>query len=145
MTYQELATYRQMIVKGSASLSDEDALEVPMLYDAWTVGKLYEVKDGVKPRITYNDKLYRVEQTHTSQADWTPDITPALYSVVAEGGQGDDPSNPIPYDGNMELFEGKYYSQSDVVYYCFRSTGQPVYHPLAELVGYYVEVWNNGE
>ena len=149
MTYQECMTYRKAIVKGSASLSDEDALNVPMLYDAWTVGVRYEVKeeDGklVKPRITYNDKLYRVEQTHTSQADWTPDITPALYSVVAEGGQGDDPSNPIPYNNNMELENGKYYSQYDVVYVCFRDTGIPVYNDLKDLVGLYVEVWEGGE
>ena len=27
--------------------------------------------------------LYRVIQAHTSQADWTPDVTPALFVVVS--------------------------------------------------------------
>ena len=42
----------------------------------------------------------------------------------------------------MELFEGKYYSQDGVTYVCTRSTGVPVHHPLAQLVGLYVEVWS---
>ncbi len=81
-----------------------------------------------------------MRQAHTSQADWLPDSTPALYAEVAKPGQGDTPSNPIPYDGNMELVEGKYYSQSGVTYHCTRSTGIPVYNALADLVGIYVEV-----
>ena len=138
MTYTELHTYRQMIVKGSASLSDEDALEVPMLYDEWEVGKAYHKDD----RFTFEDKLYKVLQDHTSQADWLPNATPSLYAEVAKGGQGDDPSNPIPYNNNMELENGKYYSQYDVVYVCFRDTGIPVYNDLKDLVGLYVEVWD---
>lgn len=39
----------------------------------------------------------------------------------------------------MELFEGKYYSQSGVVYKCTRNTEQAVYHDLSALVGLYVE------
>ena len=82
MTYQELATYRQMIVKGSASLSDEDALEVPMLYDAWAVGHTYAVGD----RVYYEENLYRCEQAHTAQEDWTPPETKALWTNIAEPG-----------------------------------------------------------
>ena len=138
MTYQEALKYRQMIVKGSASLSDEDALEVPMIFDPWTVGHTYAVGD----RFTYEDKLYKVIQAHTSQADWLPNATPSLYVEVAKGGQGDDPSNPIPYNNNMELENGKYYSQYEVIYHCFRDTGIPVYNDLKDLVGHYVEVWD---
>ena len=42
----------------------------------------------------------------------------------------------------MELEETKYYTQNEVLYYCFRSTGQPVFNDLADLVGIYVEVSN---
>lgn len=48
-------------------------------------------------------------------------------------------ADPTPYDGNMELFAGLYYVQNGVTYLCNRSTGQPVYNTLAELVGLYVE------
>jgi hypothetical protein len=47
--------------------------------------------------------------------------------------------NPIPYEGNMALEEGKYYQQSGVVYLCTRDTGVPVYNALKDLVGIYVE------
>ena len=135
---------REFIEEGAENLSDTEALEVPQLFPKWKVGTTYTVKtEGgvqIKPRIVYNDKLYRVEQTHTSQADWTPDKTPALYSEVAAQGQGDTPDNPIPYNNNMELVKDKYYSQSGVVYVCFRDTGIPVYNDLVDLVGLYVEV-----
>ena len=38
-------------------------------------GKAYAVGDRVK----YNGLLYRCVQAHTSQADWTPDVVPALW------------------------------------------------------------------
>ena len=48
-------------------------------------------------------------------------------------------ADPIPYDGNMALEAGKYYIQDYVIYLCNRDTVNPVYNPLAELVGLYVE------
>ena len=40
----------------------------------------------------------------------------------------------------MELFAGKYYTQSGVKYKCTRNTEQAVFQNLADLVGIYVEV-----
>lgn len=73
---------RQMIIKASESLTDADAYDVPELFPSWKAGELYTM--GL--RLRYDGKLYRVEQEHTSQADWTPDVTPALYTEVAEPG-----------------------------------------------------------
>lgn len=70
---------REMIVKSSVSLSDEDALEAIELYPAWKTGTAYAVDE----RIRYEDTLYRCVQAHTSQDDWTPDITPALWVIVS--------------------------------------------------------------
>ena len=128
---------RDLMHKAAVSLSDEDALGGVELFPAWVIDTFYE--RGV--RLRYGGKLYRVEQDHTSQADWLPDITPALYSEVEKPGQGDSPDNPIPYSGNMELIENKYYSQGGVTYRCFRGTGIPVYNRLADLVGIYVEIY----
>lgn len=118
-------------------LGDEVALEVPELFPAWQMAMLYE--KGI--RLRYAGKLYRVEQTHTSQADWLPDLTHALYSEVHKPGQGDTPDNPIPYNGNMELFKDKYYAQDGVTYICTRDSGVPLYNALKDLVGLYVEVY----
>ena len=64
--------------------------------------------------------------------------TESLYTEVSKGHAGtkEDP----PYNNNMELEEEKYYSQDGVTYLCTRDTGIPVYNPLADLVGIYVEV-----
>lgn len=79
MTREHAYKLRQMIVKASVSLSDEDALEAIELYQQWQTGTAYTVDE----RIRYGDKLYRCVQSHTSQDDWTPDITPALWTVVS--------------------------------------------------------------
>lgn len=137
MKRSELFKIREMIEKASTSLPDEDAIEAVGLFPAWAVGVAYSVGE----RVQYDGKLYKVVQAHTSQADWTPDKTPALFTEVAAQGQGDTPDNPIPYNNNMELVKDKYYSQSGVVYICFRDTGIPVYNNLADLVGLYVNVY----
>ena len=83
MTRNELQKIRNLIVKASASLSDEDALEAPVLFPSWAVGVTYAIGD----RIEYGGKLYKIIQSHTSQEDWTPDATPALYTEVAKPGE----------------------------------------------------------
>ena len=137
MTREHAYQLRAMLEKASVSLSDEDALEAVELFPAWAAGAAYK-KDE---RFRYGSKLYKVLQDHTSQADWLPNSTPSLYAEVEKPGQGDTPDSAIPYNGNMELLEGKYYSQNNIVYHCFRSTGIPVYSNLADLVGIYVEVF----
>lgn len=91
MKYSELYKYRAYIEKGATSLSDTDALDAVALFPEWKVGVLYEVKEEggvlIKPRVARNGKLYRVEQTHTSRADWLPEDTPALYTEVAKPGE----------------------------------------------------------
>ena len=83
MTPQEKArSLRPYIVKASASLDDTDALAAVELFAPWAVDTAYTADT----RIRYNGKLYRVVQSHTSQSDWTPDVTPALYTEVAEPG-----------------------------------------------------------
>ena len=56
--------------------------------------------------------------------------------VVAEEGTKE---NPIVYSTGMEIFNGKYYIQNEVVYLCTRDSGTPLYHDLSSLVGLYVE------
>lgn len=74
---------RSMIEKSSASLPDEDALEAVELFPVWQTDTAYD--KGI--RVRYGEHLYRCEQSHTSQADWTPDVTPALWTEVAKPGE----------------------------------------------------------
>lgn len=124
---------RPIIEKAVGSLTDNDALKAIALHPKWREG--VELTAG--ERVRFGDKLYKVKQAHTSQADWTPDVAVSLFEEVCETAAGTIDS-PIPYDGNMVLEEGKYYAQGGAVYHCFRDTGVAVYHPLTELVGIYV-------
>ena len=84
MTPQEKARHlRPLIVKASASLPDEDALDAVELFPAWATDTAYAADE----RIRYGEKLYRCVQAHTSQADWTPEATPALWAEVAKPGE----------------------------------------------------------
>ena len=74
---------RAMIEKASVSLDDSDALEAVELFPVWQMDTTYTA--GI--RVRYGDNLYRCEQTHTSQPDWTPDVTPALWTEVAKPGE----------------------------------------------------------
>ena len=120
------------------TLSVDDAVAVHMkdFYPEWESGQSYTA--GYK--ITYNGDLYKVLQAHTSQESWLPGTgTESLYARIDEQHDGTK-YDPIPYNGNMALENGKYYTQSNVLYKCTRDTGNPVYNTLAELVGLYVEV-----
>lgn len=82
ISLQKARQLRAMIEKAAVSLADEDALSAVELFPTWVSGKSYEANE----RIRYDGKLYRVVQAHTSQDNWTPDITPALFTEVAPPG-----------------------------------------------------------
>lgn len=97
-------------------------------------------------KFTYNGKLYAVLQDHSVLAHYEPSInTASLYVEVTpdyneQGEKLGTLENPIPYEGNMVLENGKYYSQDGVTYLCNRDSGNPVYHALKDLVGLYVDI-----
>lgn len=117
------------------SVDDNTALRMVEFYPVWSAGQAYTA--GFKAQ--YGGKLCRCLQAHTSQEGWEPDNAPALWTEICETHDGtlDD---PIPYDGNMSLESGKYYIQDYTIYLCARDTVNPVYNPLAEMVGIYVEI-----
>ena len=61
------------------TVDDETALTGKELYPVWSSGISVSVND----RYQYNNKLYKFVQAHTTQADWTPDKTPALWVEVS--------------------------------------------------------------
>lgn len=119
-------------------LTDSEALEMKSWYPEWEtmVGK--QVSEGEKYQC--DGKLWKVLQGHTAQENWRPGPgTESLFTEISESHAGTF-EDPIPYNNNMELEAGKYYSQDGVTYLCTRDTGIPVYNTLKDLVGIYVEV-----
>lgn len=119
-------------------LTGEQALQYKNLYPKWETFINQKLKKDYK--VQYDDKLYKVKQTiETVLENQPPSIdTAALYEEISEKNKG-TLEDPIPYNNNMELFEGKYYSQNGVTYKCTRNTEQAVYQDLSGLVGIYVE------
>ena len=95
------------------TLSDAQALQVPMLFDEFDGnGVAYEVGK----RIMYNGILYKVIQAHTSQAGWNPIDAPSLFAkVINETITGEIPDWEQPdstnayMKGNKVKFNGKIY------------------------------------
>lgn len=79
MTRAKAKQLRQLIEQLAVALDDENALTGVELFPAWAVGKAYAIGD----RVQYNGTLYKCVQAHTSQADWAPDATHALWVVVS--------------------------------------------------------------
>ena len=125
-------------------LTDEQALEVKEMFPMWDDLIGTDVTAGI--RFQYDGKLYEVLQDHTVLTHYQPCInTAALYKEVVletneEGELNGTLENPIPYEGNMVLENGKYYTQDGVTYLCTRDSGNPVYHALKDLIGLYVEL-----
>lgn len=81
---------REAMDMAGASLTEEQALVCVRLYRPWEINKAYAVGDY----LTYGQngvgdpQLYKVVQDHTSQADWTPDVLPALYEAIGLDNSG---------------------------------------------------------
>lgn len=128
-----------LLVEVRPQLNDQLALKYSAMYPVWAAGIAVEVGQ----RYQYGDRLYKVGQAHTTQADWTPDATPALWTVidVVHAGTIED---PIPAVAGMEYEYGKYYIEGETVYICQR-TGEAaggritLYYLPSQLVGLYFE------
>ena len=120
------------------NVDDNTALRMKDFYPAFESVIGQTVRQGFK--FTHGGKLWRTEQPEmTIQEHYAPGMgTESLYSEVCETHAG-TLEDPIPYNGNMALESGKYYSQNSKIYRCIRDTVNPVYNALSELVGLYVE------
>lgn len=130
-----------LIKKQINTVDIEDNTSVRMLdfYPTFAEVIGQTVAQGFK--FTYKGKLFKVVQASLTISEVYPPETgtESLYTRIDEVHDGDI-YDPIPYEGNMALENGKYYTQNGVTYLCNRDTGNPVYNALTELVGLYVEV-----
>ena len=121
MTRAKAKQLRQLIEQLAVTLADETALTGVELFPMWAIGRAYAVDD----RVQHGGILYKCVQAHTSQADWTPDKTPALWAVVSKGQTG-TVDDPIDAARGMEYTYGLYYKDPEdgKTYICER-TGEP--------------------
>ncbi len=141
----DVAVARAVIEAGAATLSDDDAAKVPYMSKKWVVGEA--VEPGDRRYYEPTELLYKVRdgQGHTTQADWTPDKTPAMWAVVDVEHTG-TVEDPIPAVRGMEYEYGKVYlDQEDGKTYICKRTGEAeggkitLHYLPHELLGQYFE------
>lgn len=130
----------ELLAEARANITDARALNFIAMYPIWSEG----ISVKVNERYQYSGKLYKVIQAHTTQADWTPDITPAMWTVIDVVHTGTI-TDPIPAVVNMEYTKGLYYIEDGTIYLMNRqgmADGEKItlaYLP-SQLVGHYFEV-----
>lgn len=85
--------FRRALQMFAASLDDDKAMEIATIYDPWVVGKAYKVGEFITYGVNSvgDPQLYKITQAHTSQADWTPDVSSSLFSAIGL----DDSGHPV--------------------------------------------------
>lgn len=121
----QLATAAAMYVR-STPMSRVDAVSVCSLYDEWSGdGVRYYGPDDPDGHpqtwLRYGDDFVRVEQTHTSQPDWTPEVAPSLYTLL-----------PLAPDG-IRIWEPPTHAENAF------DIGERCHHPVAD-----GEIWVSG-
>lgn len=132
--------FRRHIESSAALQDDSTALESLWMFPKFEdlIGKT--IDQGI--RFRYNGKLYKTRQSVVIQDQYPPSIsTAALFVRIAENDAGNTADNPIPFEKNMELNEGKYYLQNGITYVCTRKL-DACYWNLNDVVGSYVDVIN---
>lgn len=71
---------RQAINKFAENQTDEILIDNKVAFPFWNgEGAILNLGDIVQ----YNDDIYRVVQAHTTQTNWTPSATPALFTKIS--------------------------------------------------------------
>ena len=129
VTYARAVELRPIIEQAAKSFTDAEAAKSPELVARWAdhIGEV--VAPGDRMSDTDNDgvlRVYRVNDAHghTTQADWPPHSTPAMWTIIdiEHAGTQDD---PIPAARGMEYTYGLYYKDpEDTKLYLCERTGE---------------------
>ena len=76
---QEAKEIRKAIDVFAKNQTDETLIDNKTAFSLWQSG----IQVVRKQILRFNDDLYRVNQDHTTQNDWPPDITPALFTKIS--------------------------------------------------------------
>lgn len=81
---------RRAIQIFAGTLGDEVAVEISYVYESWTSGRAYHAGVILKHGLNAvgDPQLYKVVSNHTSQVDWAPELTPALYTPIGIDNSG---------------------------------------------------------
>lgn len=117
-------------------ISNEEALDYMAIIYPWDYYLDKVLTEGMMA--TYEDKPWRVRQTHTPLEIYPPSLdTASLYEKIDKEHDG-TLEDPIPYAPPMEIFIDKYYIENSEIYKCIRNSDTALSHHLKDLIGIYV-------
>lgn len=108
---EEAEQLREELNEITSEMTDEEAIERPILFPNWKAGVEYTVNT----RVRYGGRIFKVLQAHTSQEDWTPSRAPSLFAEVLTSETGEpqewvQPSSTNPYlTGDKVIYNGQVY------------------------------------
>lgn len=140
---EDLSNTAFVILSEQGSVPTEKMYQHEDIFGVWAADVEYKANKIVTdPEYMDGTYLFKCRQGHSAQI-YPPHVVPALWERIPKPGEGSH-DNPIPYDASvgMTLENGKFYTENDVLYECFRDSGVPVYNTLESLVGLYVQVSN---
>lgn len=117
-------------------ITNEEALDYMAIIYPWDYYLDKVLTEGMM--VTYEDKPWRVRQTHTPLEVYPPSLaTASLYEAIDKEHDG-TLEDPIPYNPPMEIFIDKYYIENNEIYKCIRNSDTALSHSLKDLVDIYV-------
>lgn len=117
-------------------ISNEEALDYMAIIYPWDYYLDKVLTEGMM--VTYEEKPWRVRQTHTALEVYPPSLaTASLYEAIDKEHDG-TLEDPIPYNPPMEIFIDKYYIENNEIYKCIRNSDTALSHSLRDLIGIYV-------
>lgn len=78
MTKVQARQIRKLLERQTDAMNDSEILDYPDFVEHWKSGIEYTAGK----RINYNGIIYKCITAHTSQDDWTPDVSPSLWAKV---------------------------------------------------------------
>lgn len=138
--------FRRAAVLSAQSASDEQALSMPSLYPEWAPNVAVG-GEGQATIVRRGSNLYRVQQAHTTQVGWEPEINSTGLFVAINVSNSGTIEDPIPAAEGMEYVYGKYYLDPNGNIYLCERTGEAEggtvvlqYLPSALVGHYFTEV-----
>ena len=136
--------YRAIIEKAMATADEQLIAKAPTLVKHWVVDENVVPGDIRYDKLT--EKAYKVRENmgHTTQENWEPSKTPAMWEVIdlVHEGIKDDPIEAV---AGMKYYYNKYYIENNILYRCIREDavdGVVLQYTPSQLIGIYFEVVN---
>ena len=109
---EDATEFRATVDAILTTLTDEQAIQAPILFPIWQPNIEYKVGD----RIRYENKLYKVIQEHTSEPTWLPINASSLYASLLTDEENNKVLEWIQPESTNGYMTGDQVMHNDILY-----------------------------